>query len=288
MIPTEHDSTITKPFPEVLQARSVFLRPVLPSDYPTLHRIAHHPRVNATWVTRGRLMALEEFPRLLWDGNVCAFTLVSRATDVPLGYIGLTNHDERAGTAYLSVFVDPELPAASPAAGEGIALALLYAFTALDLRKVYAESTVASLPQLDSPAFAALPVSEEGRLKNHFPVADGYLDSVVLAVYREEFESRVERLIGTDSAIAGTAKGSAVDESEIFEVVVDTIQSVTGDAVKPSGGWLLAEDLGLDSLSVVEVVSELEERLDRNANDQGVLSVRSVRDLVELFWPPSP
>ena len=275
--------------PELLQARSVRLRPVLPVDYAALHQIAHHPRVNATWVTRGRLIPLEEFPRLLWDGNVCAFTLCSRATDAPLGYIGLTNHDERTGTAYLSVFVDPGLPTASPAAGEGIALALHHAFTALGLRKVYAETTLASLPLLDSSAFSALPIAEEGRLRDHFPSGEGFLDSIVLAVYRDEFELKCGRLIG---AIAGPerrkSESGQLSEVGVFDAVVDALRVVTGRLIEPDGGWLLTEDVGLDSLSIVEVIGEVEEQLNRNVDDQGVMSVRSVRDLVELFTGVAP
>lgn len=268
--------------PDVLAARSVTLRPVAPADYPMLHEIAHRPRVNATWVTRGRQIPLEEFPRLLWDGNVCAFTIASRATGAPLGYVGITNHDERTGTAYLSVFVDDSLPPASPAAGEGVALALAHAFAALGMRKVYAESTSASLPLMGSPAFAALPVSEEGRLKDHFPSAGGCLDSVVLAVYRDDFERSYARLLGLRD-LPRSIPAEAPDESSAFRAVVDAIVAVTGRSTDPDGGWLLSEEIGLDSLSILEVVCNVEERLDRNASDQGVLSVRTVRDLVDLF-----
>lgn len=268
--------------PDVLAARSVTLRPVAPADYPLLHEIAHRPRVNATWVTRGRQIPLEDFPRLLWDGNVCAFTIASRATGVPLGYVGLTNHDERTGTAYLSVFVDDLLPPASPAAGEGVALALAHGFAALGMRKVYAESTSASLPLMDSPAFASLPVSEEGRLKDHFPSAGGSLDSVVLAIYRDDFERSYLGLLGLRDLPRSIAK-VAPDELSAFRAVADALVEVTGRSVEPDGGWLLNEDIGLDSLSILEVVCEVEERLDCNASDQGVLSVRTVRDLVDLF-----
>ena len=45
----------------------------------------------------------------------------------------------------------------------------------------------------------------------------------------------------------------------------------------------LADDLGLDSLDMVEITMELEERLDISLEDEEVANVKTVSDLVELI-----
>ena len=45
----------------------------------------------------------------------------------------------------------------------------------------------------------------------------------------------------------------------------------------------LADDLGLDSLDMVEITMELEERLDISLEDEEVADIEIVSDLIELI-----
>ncbi|MET9247272.1 acyl carrier protein [Nonomuraea sp. NPDC003804] len=73
-------------------------------------------------------------------------------------------------------------------------------------------------------------------------------------------------------------------DPEKFEVLVRTFHEVAGvstDSIRPDS--LLIEEVGLDSLSLVEVVYVLEDRLKIAVPEQSLTDVKTVKDLFDLF-----
>jgi acyl carrier protein len=67
----------------------------------------------------------------------------------------------------------------------------------------------------------------------------------------------------------------------IADGVIDVLKNVSRRPIEPSLGSDLIADLGFDSLQVLEVVAELEDRFDISIPADEVPSTRTVADVVE-------
>ncbi|MFC4535912.1 acyl carrier protein [Sphaerisporangium dianthi] len=73
-------------------------------------------------------------------------------------------------------------------------------------------------------------------------------------------------------------------DQKSFEILARTVHEVAGvptAAIRRES--LLVEDLGLDSLALVEVMYVLEERLNIAVPEESLADVKTVMDLLDLF-----
>ena len=71
------------------------------------------------------------------------------------------------------------------------------------------------------------------------------------------------------------------DLAAIEDGVIDVLKNVSRRPIEPSPGHELVADLGFDSLQVLEVVSELEDRFGITIPTDEVPATRTVKDVVD-------
>ncbi len=74
-----------------------------------------------------------------------------------------------------------------------------------------------------------------------------------------------------------------MDVETIRTIIKQAIHQVTGiDAATISDSASFADDLGLDSLSILEIAVSVESQFKFQANDEDMSSIRTVEDTVAL------
>ncbi|HXB21629.1 MAG TPA: acyl carrier protein [Candidatus Solibacter sp.] len=74
-----------------------------------------------------------------------------------------------------------------------------------------------------------------------------------------------------------------MDVETIRTIIKQAIHQVTGiDAATISDSASFADDLGLDSLSILEIAVNVESQFKFQANDEDLSSIRTVEDTVAL------
>ena len=74
---------------------------------------------------------------------------------------------------------------------------------------------------------------------------------------------------------------TAIEQSEVFEKVKEVLCEVLNikpEQVKPEAAF--KEDLGAESLDLISVISEFEERFDADITDDDALALKTVGDAV--------
>lgn len=163
----------------VIEGRHVCLRPLLPPDYDIVLALAlDHP---LSWPWHGPPSA-ESFTASLWD-DVLDQRLIAGLGGEPFGVVAAYAASAAHGHAYLRVhLVEPGRPAAI----EGVLLFLHLLFERHRLRKVYVQSTDASLEQYRAGAERVLEI--EGRLVGHLLVDGQPIDLVLAAIHRASWQ----------------------------------------------------------------------------------------------------
>ncbi len=271
-----------------LTGRTIELRALVPDDYGPLYDLCNSAGMT-TWRNLARDVPPDAFPGFLWEGVHSQRVICPRGQPRRcLGLVSLFNEDGANQVAYLSVLVDPEATSAT-AGGEAAALWLRHAFATTSLRKVYAETTDLSLARADG--VLRLPgAREEGRLRGHLLRGGQTHDLVVLAFWRDTFLADGRDVLAfLDRADVGAADpGIGLDRSgrlgsfdqftdELITTFPDLVTHPTGGAL--AGGCRLADDLGLDSIAILEVVSWAELRHGVALPDAALVDLRTLQDL---------
>lgn len=168
-----------------LAGRWVVLRPVNREDLPSLYGLAMDEAVNFRWRHRGEMPNFEDFAQATMQSSDAQFIAWSRVSNQPVAHLVAYNLNARDRIATIG------MAAASATLGKGFTaeaaeLFIDYLFAMWDLRKLYAET-----PDFNTPQFGSRTLfTEEGRLRSHLYYAGRYWDSVILALYREEWDAR--------------------------------------------------------------------------------------------------
>ncbi len=178
-----------------LVGRRTLLRPVGPQDYDFLYSMAVLPENSIRWRFRGRSLSIDTFVQSLWQDVLCQYVIESRQNREIVGHVTSFRPEFRNGTAHLGVMVTPGARDQGWPL-EGVVLFLDHLFLSYPLRKLYAETLEFNL-SLFGAGVGRLFV-EEGRLRQDEYHDGRYWDNVFLALYREAFEERVERVLGPD------------------------------------------------------------------------------------------
>lgn len=269
----------------MLTGRTIALRQVAMSDYHALYHLAMSTSVT-TWRNLTHTVPPEVFPSYLWDG-VHSQHVICRKDDpnVCLGLVSIFNEDTTNQLAYFSLLVDPDAPAG--AGGEAAALWLRFVFQTSGLRKVYAETTSLSFPLLVHGSH--LPgVREEGRLVDHVLRGGRALDLVVLAVHRDQFLADLDRVHAfldradhRDERVEDLRHRRVPDWSLFLDDLRAEYPFLHGPLTalgEVTGGARLVEDLGIDSLQLIEIAAWAEDRYRVTIPDKLLSDVRTLQD----------
>ena len=135
----------------------------------------------------------EKVAATLWESVLAQFVVESARSGQPMGLVAVTSPDFRNGFAYVSALGLPESQGSGLVA-EAAFLAFHYAFTTWPLRKIYMEATEDSYRAFEAGLDQFF--QEEGRLIDHVFWNGGYVDMVILAVYRETWNRLAPRMVG--------------------------------------------------------------------------------------------
>jgi acyl carrier protein len=192
-----------------------------------------------------------------------------------VGHIGLYNCDRISGVASVAAYFDQRLPSAELVAAAAIRDFLDYVFEVVGLRKIHVEMPVANLGTL-SQIVERLGVARiEGVFKAHTKIGPEYHDMQQMAVWADDYRQFRKR--------EGLASHSNDGGGELFSQLCMILYEMGyGPAETISGGTRLIDDLGLDSLALVEVMVEFEQVVGRDLDWSDIGAGVCMQDLVEL------
>jgi RimJ/RimL family protein N-acetyltransferase len=168
----------------VFNGRWVHLRPIVPADYEPLRLAELDASVISGFRHRGATPSPDGWVDSLWAGVLAQFMVTRKETGQPVGTVAAYGADYRAGTCHLAAFVFPDYQRlAWPL--EGAQLFIRYLFMTFPFRKLYGTVVEDNLKQF-ARTFSAS-THEEGRLKAHEYINGRYVDSITLAIYRDEW-----------------------------------------------------------------------------------------------------
>lgn len=237
-----------------------------------------------TWRFRGHTPSPEEFPGLLWSGVLTQFAVAPR--DHPGAICGLVqgfNHDPGNRFAYLGVVVDPMEQRRTTAAAEGIVLLLAHLFDAFDLRKINIETTEVATAGILRMAETWPMVSVEGVLRDSHFHAGHFVDLYILAVDRESFNAHRDQVFRLVSSSGGPSARLVNFDQFVASIPHHLAPGLDGPQASPSGGTLLAADLGVDSLGLVEVIAWVEDTYDVAIPDASFGELTTLQDLFAAY-----
>jgi RimJ/RimL family protein N-acetyltransferase/acyl carrier protein len=247
----------------VIARVGVGLRPVLPGDLDALRRIELSPRNLTRWRFAGEVPSPADYRSLLWSGVLEQRVVTTLTSHEPIGLVNAHRADLRSGTAWLGVVEREDLH------GHGLGLAGLvlfvdWLFDVWPLRAVHAEVNAANLHQF-ATALDGYAV-ESGRLRQRFRRGTESSDAVLLTVRREQWLSTARPRVRRQPS---GHEPRAVTFQDVCAVVAGQ-----GADVADAGAETGLAELGLDSLGVIEVLDEIEQRLGRPlpSADAGPLS----------------
>ncbi len=176
-----------------LHGKNVVLRPVEKSDVPNLVRWINDPDV--------RRFLNNSFPQNERDEEEWVSSLSKKTNNIvfaletlsgsPIGVMGLHNIKWRDGVATTGAFIGEKEYWGKGLGSEAKLLLLDYAFNTLNLRKIC--SDVIAFNERSYKYSLKCGYKEEARLKSHIFRAGRYWDMILLAVFREDFESVWEK-----------------------------------------------------------------------------------------------
>jgi len=157
------------------------LHPIEPQAMTFLYHLAMSSEVGYRWRFQGSVPNYETFEATFWQGTLCQFIAVERASGQPCGHLVCYNPELAHGYGSVAaVFLPDRLGTGAPL--QCVGSFIRYVFTVWPMRKLYLE-----VPSFNYGQFAGGDGTlfvEEGRLAEHDYYAGRYWDRHVLAIYR--------------------------------------------------------------------------------------------------------
>ena len=70
-------------------------------------------------------------------------------------------------------------------------------------------------------------------------------------------------------------------EERVIELIVEQLDNITKEECVPEASFL--DDLGADSLDLVELIMEMEETFDLEVADEELEKIRTVQDVIDFL-----
>jgi hypothetical protein len=182
------------------------------NDLDFLHRLMVQGPAAHMWRLRGRSIAPEDFPKLLWADVLVQHVVLRVDTMVPIGIVRCVRGDERNALAWVEGFLLPEM-SGRPWTAEACWLFVDQLFSEWGFRALFREHlepTIGAV-QFDWPCSG-----EEARLREDMAFDDGWLDRVFTSLRRPLWRtairpaaSRVRTLVAGGEAVSRPAIGHA-------------------------------------------------------------------------------
>ena len=254
----------------ISSSRSLELRELQRADLGPLHEMAMEPTVRRRWRTRGEWVDPPRWESFLMAGSSWRAVATERSTGLIVGYAELTDLNLLDGHAQITAFADPRswrrgLPA------EMTVSFMRAAFDRYPLHRLYLVVASDNVEPLHSVA-RRFPV--EGRLVQHLNIDGKWLDSLIIAISRDEFGAAAERVQGSTCADQGCGLARAPGR-HVSEVIASGRAITSAEARK-----VAISDL--DSLEILELVVAIEEAKGHLVATELMDSFATVGD-AELF-----
>lgn len=139
------------------------------------------------WQWGGLAPSVESFHHSLWDRALLNFSVLTKATDEFVGFVGAYGANFHHGTAFIQVSVHP-LARGLAVGLEAVQIFLDHLFGRFNIRKIYAEVTDSSLTQFSS-LIVSSPFVQEARLKEYIFAHGKFQDVLMLGCTKDEWQT---------------------------------------------------------------------------------------------------
>jgi hypothetical protein len=129
---------------------------------------------------------------MVWQNVLAQYIVVAARTGKPLGVVLAYRPSFQDRFAYVGAATFGPRKR-SPAMMIGVAMFIHYVFSCWEFRKLYMETTEYNYEQFESGLGRLFEV--EGRLKQHSYFGGRHWDEIILALYRDTWESYSERVL---------------------------------------------------------------------------------------------
>ena len=181
-----------------IRDRYMYLRPVVPADYPNLYEWSRTAGIGDRWRFHGQMPSYDDFVGTLFLGILEHKVVVTRADDKAVGLLTAYNADHRSGTCFLSAVSSPEF-LSKGLVPLGAAVFTDSIFDSWPMRQIYLEIFSYNLPVLNS--VLARIAKEEACLKDDLFWEDAYYDRLIFSIERQRWCEEIRPLLTADSAM---------------------------------------------------------------------------------------
>lgn len=171
--------------------RSIFIRPVVPTDLPFIRELELRDEIALRWRLRGDVPEAQQWATQFTQGVHAHFTIARLGDEEFVGFCSAYQADLRAGTVTIAVVVDPS--AQGTGAGiEAIGLLINHLFTDWRFRRVRVEVIDFNLPQ-----FSAIRdrFETDGCLRDHVELDGRTWDVHLFSIGREKWDENFGPLV---------------------------------------------------------------------------------------------
>lgn len=178
--------------PPSLQGKHVYLRVVVPDDYPYLHLLETSGELASTGGLRGTTPSFQDWLQQRAVGILAQFIVLARDDNSRIGLTSVFSANFQDGHAHLAATrFNPNDQ--SPLMLMGFGLFVDYVFSCWNFRKLYLDSTEFNYPQFASGIGRIF--SCEGRLREHHFLNGQFWDHLILAIYKDRWSERSSSLL---------------------------------------------------------------------------------------------
>ncbi len=252
-----------------LSSSHVNLREIVPNDYPFLYHLAVGTPDSFRWRFRDAQPSYEEFTSGALRSRIfCHFLVESRNPRRAVGYVACYQADFRNRHAYIGVQGVPAYRD-SGMLFDAMKVLLDFLFGCYEFDKIYAECAEFNVP-LFASALETLFI-KEGHLRNHERFGGQTWDMFVLACYRETwFRESQNRRRGSGDLLKVDEFGRRAAFEEFRDLIAKEFELNQSDLRESTR---LCDDLGFDSLKMLELVLFIEENADVLIEDSELLNI---------------